>query len=104
MEAGRYVHGVAVHWYLDSLVPPSLSLGATHHLFPEYYLFATEACAGWNPLQRGVMLGSWRRAEQYAHDIIQVGLAPPTEPLRACLLFRYLIINIFFIEKRSSFY
>ena len=74
VHAGRYIHGVAVHWYLDNIVPAELSLGATHHLYPEYYLFGTEACAGWNPLDRGVKLGSWDRAEQYAHDILQVRL------------------------------
>ncbi|CAI5662238.1 unnamed protein product [Oreochromis niloticus] len=71
VHAGRYIHGVAVHWYLDSVVPPGISLGTTHDLYPEYYLFGTEACAGWNPLHKGVMLGSWDRAEQYAHDIIE---------------------------------
>lgn len=70
-EAGRYIHGVAVHWYMDSFVPAAISLGTTHHLFPEYYLFGTEACAGWSPVDRGVKLGSWERAEQYAADIIQ---------------------------------
>lgn len=72
VHAGRYIHGVAVHWYMDSLVPAEMSLGVTHHLYPEYYLFGTEACAGWNPLDRGVKLGSWNRAEQYARDIIEV--------------------------------
>ena len=72
MRAARYIHGVGVHWYLDGLVPAELSLGTTHHLYPEYYLFGTEACAGWSPLDRGVKLGSWDRAEQYAHDIIEV--------------------------------
>lgn len=71
VRAARYVHGVGVHWYLDTVVPAEFSLGTTHHLYPEYYLFGTEACAGWNPLDRGVRLGSWDRAEQYAHDIIQ---------------------------------
>ncbi|CAL8256213.1 unnamed protein product [Boreogadus saida] len=71
VEAGRYIHGVAVHWYLDSLVPAEISLGTTHHLFPEYYLFGTEACAGWSPVDRGVKLGSWERAEQYAASILQ---------------------------------
>ncbi|KAA8591650.1 hypothetical protein FQN60_017024, partial [Etheostoma spectabile] len=71
IHAGRYIHGVAVHWYMDSLVPAEISLGVTHHLYPEYYLFATEACSGWSPLDRGVKLGSWDRAEQYAHDIIE---------------------------------
>lgn len=73
MEAGRYIHGVAVHWYMDDFIPAEISLGTTHHLFPEYYLFGTEACSGWSPVDRGVKLGSWERAEQYAADIIQVG-------------------------------
>jgi len=72
VEAGRYIHGVAVHWYMDGFVPAEISLGTTHHLFPEYYLFGTEACAGYSPVDRGVKLGSWERAEQYAADIIQV--------------------------------
>uniref|UniRef100_A0A667ZSW4 Glucosylceramidase n=2 Tax=Myripristis murdjan TaxID=586833 RepID=A0A667ZSW4_9TELE len=71
VHASKYIHGVAVHWYLDSFVPAELSLGTTHHLYPEYYLFGTEACAGWSPVDRGVKLGSWERAEQYAHDIIE---------------------------------
>ncbi|XP_028985112.1 lysosomal acid glucosylceramidase isoform X2 [Betta splendens] len=70
IHAGRYIHGVAVHWYFDKLVPAEISLGTTHHIYPEYYLFGTEACAGWSPTDRGVKLGSWDRAEQYAHDII----------------------------------
>nr|XP_046254334.1 lysosomal acid glucosylceramidase isoform X3 [Scatophagus argus] len=72
IQAGRYIHGVAVHWYMDSFVPAEISLGVTHHLYPEYYLFGTEACSGWHPLDRGVKLGSWLRAENYAHDIIEV--------------------------------
>lgn len=78
VHAARYVHGVAVHWYLDGLAPAEMTLGATHHLYPEYYLFGTEACGGWSGLDRGVKLGSWRRAEEYAHDIIEV-----REPWRA---------------------
>uniref|UniRef100_A0AAZ3RH18 Glucosylceramidase n=1 Tax=Oncorhynchus tshawytscha TaxID=74940 RepID=A0AAZ3RH18_ONCTS len=76
VRAGRYIHGVGVHWYLDTLVPAELSLGTTHHLYPEYYLFGTEACAGWSPSDRGVRLDSWERAEQYAHSIIQVLYCP----------------------------
>ncbi|KAJ0000455.1 hypothetical protein NQD34_012297 [Periophthalmus magnuspinnatus] len=71
VHAGRYIHGVAVHWYFDGLVPPGPSLGTTHHLYPEYYLFGTEACEGFTPIDRGVKLGSWYRAEQYAHDILE---------------------------------
>lgn len=72
VHAGRYIHGVAVHWYMDSFVPAEISLGVTHHLYPEYYLFATEACTGFSALDRGVKLGSWQTAEQYARDIIEV--------------------------------
>lgn len=72
VHAARYVHGIGVHWYLDRIAPPDITLGTTHHLYPEYFLFATEACSGWNPADRGVRLGSWDRAEDYAHDIIQV--------------------------------
>lgn len=57
---------------MDAFVPAEITLGATHHLYPEYYLFGTEACAGFSPLDRGVKLGSWQRAEQYARDIIEV--------------------------------
>lgn len=72
VNAGRYIHGVAVHWYMDCVVPAEKSLVVTHQLYPEYYLFGTEACSGWNLFDRGVKLGSWDRAEQYAHDIIEV--------------------------------
>ncbi|XP_069041096.1 lysosomal acid glucosylceramidase isoform X2 [Lepisosteus oculatus] len=71
LQAARYVHGIAVHWYLDGLVPADLSLGTTHRLFPEYYLFGSEACVGSMPWDRGVWLGSWERGEQYSHDIMQ---------------------------------
>ncbi|KAE8288843.1 Glucosylceramidase [Larimichthys crocea] len=71
IHAGRYIHGVAVHWYFDHIVPAEISLGTTHHLYPEYYLFGTEACSGFLPTDRGVKLGSWDRAEHYAHDILE---------------------------------
>ncbi|XP_037130368.1 lysosomal acid glucosylceramidase [Syngnathus acus] len=71
IHAGRYIHGVAVHWYMDLLIPAGPTLVTTHQMFPEYYLFGTEACAGWKPADRGVKLGSWQRAEKYAHDILE---------------------------------
>ncbi|XP_030640570.1 lysosomal acid glucosylceramidase [Chanos chanos] len=71
IRVARYVHGVGVHWYYDRFVPADITLATTHHLYPEYYLFATEACAGWTSFDRGVRLGSWKRAEDYAHDIIE---------------------------------
>ena len=40
-----YVSGVAVHWYADWLVPPSV-LDATHYMFPNVPILYTEACTG----------------------------------------------------------
>uniref|UniRef100_UPI00398E5802 lysosomal acid glucosylceramidase n=1 Tax=Pristiophorus japonicus TaxID=55135 RepID=UPI00398E5802 len=71
VRAAQYVHGIGVHWYLDLLIPPDKTLGATHHLFPEYYLFATEACTGYMPWEHTVQLGSWERGAMYSYDIIQ---------------------------------
>ncbi|XP_062848589.1 lysosomal acid glucosylceramidase [Trichomycterus rosablanca] len=71
IHAARYVHGIGVHWYWDKLTPARLTLATTHSLYPEYFLFGTEACSGWSSLDRGVRLGSWERAEDYAHDIIE---------------------------------
>ncbi|XP_076826951.1 lysosomal acid glucosylceramidase [Brachyhypopomus gauderio] len=71
IHAARYVHGIGVHWYWDHFVPAEITLAATHDLYPEYFLFGTEACSGWSALGRGVRLGSWERAEAYAHDIIE---------------------------------
>lgn len=70
-DAYKYVSGIAVHWYEDFLTPV-VALTSTHEKFPEKFLLATEACAG-SLLPFGkVLLGSWERAESYAHDIIQV--------------------------------
>ncbi|KAM3910014.1 LOW QUALITY PROTEIN: lysosomal acid glucosylceramidase-like [Leptodactylus fuscus] len=71
LQAGRYVHGIAVHWYLDFLVPADISLGSTHRLYPDYYLFASEACAGVAPWEKGVRLGCWERGNEYSRRIIE---------------------------------
>ncbi|XP_048881247.1 lysosomal acid glucosylceramidase [Brienomyrus brachyistius] len=71
IQASRYIHGIGVHWYWDPAIPAEISLSTTHHLFPGYYLFGTEACAGFSPGHHGVKLGCWDRAERYAHDIIE---------------------------------
>ncbi|XP_059139427.1 lysosomal acid glucosylceramidase-like [Physella acuta] len=68
-EASRYISGVATHWYLDAVLPYSLLTDA-HNLFPDKFLFATEACEGSMPWQVKVDLGAWDRAASYAHDII----------------------------------
>ncbi|XP_048476283.1 lysosomal acid glucosylceramidase [Rhincodon typus] len=72
VHVAEYVHGIAVHWYLDLLTPADKTLGTTHDLFPEYYLFSTEACTGYLPWEHTVQLGSWERGAMYSHDIIQV--------------------------------
>ncbi|KAG8431733.1 hypothetical protein GDO86_020238, partial [Hymenochirus boettgeri] len=71
LQAARYVHGIAVHWYLDSLVPPDVTLGRTHQLFPDYFLFASEACTGLLPWDKGVRLGCWERGNHYSSKIIE---------------------------------
>ncbi|NXY51700.1 GLCM Glucosylceramidase, partial [Ceuthmochares aereus] len=49
--AARYAAGVGIHWYLDSLVPASRSLGVTHKLFPNHFLLYSEACSGFLALR-----------------------------------------------------
>ncbi|XP_078527693.1 lysosomal acid glucosylceramidase isoform X1 [Lissotriton helveticus] len=71
IHAAKYIHGIAVHWYFDPLVPAGLTLDTTHKLFPDYFLFATEACNGFLPWNRGVQLGSWDRGNKYSHSIIE---------------------------------
>lgn len=80
---------------MDSFVPAKISLGVTHHLYPEYYLFGTEACSGWSQLDRGVKLGSWDRAEQYAHDIIEVRSSWLTHLSSSCSA-RFTLTNMWF--------
>ncbi|KAK2721155.1 hypothetical protein QYM36_003432 [Artemia franciscana] len=69
-EAEQYVSGIAVHWYFDRSTPPSF-LDETHNALPDYFILSTEACAGDNIWEDSVALGSWDRAEDYMHDIIE---------------------------------
>jgi glucosylceramidase len=66
----KYVSGIAVHWYMDSIIPP-IMLDKTHDLFPDKFIFGTEACVGEGP-QQHVIIGSFVRAEEYAQYILQV--------------------------------
>lgn len=84
-EAAKYVHGIAVHWYLDFLAPAKATLGETHRLFPDTMLFASEACVGSKFWEQSVRLGSWDRGVQYSHSIITVS-ARPTPPLHSFLI------------------
>uniref|UniRef100_UPI00358E0EDC lysosomal acid glucosylceramidase isoform X2 n=1 Tax=Myxine glutinosa TaxID=7769 RepID=UPI00358E0EDC len=70
-KAEQYVDGFALHWYLDDFVPASLTLNTTHHLYPNIFLLATEACVSSFPGERPVQLGNWERGERYSHNIIQ---------------------------------
>ncbi|KAK8788544.1 hypothetical protein V5799_021680 [Amblyomma americanum] len=70
-DAAKYVAGVAVHWYTDSVTNAS-RLDETHDAFPDKFILATEACMGDKPwIKEKVELGSWDRAENYSHDILE---------------------------------
>ncbi len=63
------IDGLAVHWYDHSPYDP---LAKTHELAPEKFILATEACTGYAGNEHVPLLGDWKRAELYAHDITQV--------------------------------
>lgn len=70
-EAAKYVAGVAVHWYTDATTEAS-RLDETHDAFPNKFILASEACMGDKPwIKEKVQLGSWDRAENYSHDILE---------------------------------
>ncbi|KAL1469848.1 hypothetical protein MTO96_040832 [Rhipicephalus appendiculatus] len=62
---------LASHWYKNKFVGPSV-LEHVRQRFPEKFILATEACAGYEiTTVNKVKLGSWDRAERYASDIIE---------------------------------
>ncbi|CAL1684507.1 unnamed protein product [Lasius platythorax] len=61
--------GIAVHFYFDNVIVP-YNLGEIKRLFPEKSIIYTEACVGVFEDQK-VILGSWRRGEMYAKNIIE---------------------------------
>ncbi|KAI3380627.1 hypothetical protein SNEBB_001643 [Seison nebaliae] len=65
----NHIYGIAIHWYLDDFVSPSV-LTLTHNLFPNHQLLATEACVGFTHFPKSVILGDWYGAENYASKII----------------------------------
>ncbi|XP_023235439.1 glucosylceramidase-like [Centruroides sculpturatus] len=70
-EARSFVSGIGFHWYWNAISPVK-SLDLTHDAFPDKFLLATEACSGSGIFEKpSVQLGSWKRAEDYAHDIIE---------------------------------
>ncbi|XP_015684399.2 lysosomal acid glucosylceramidase-like, partial [Protobothrops mucrosquamatus] len=70
-QAYRYIHGIGLHWYMDFISPVKDTVDATHRIFPDYFLIATEACAGSFFWERDVILGSWDRGEDYSHSILE---------------------------------
>ncbi|XP_071558000.1 lysosomal acid glucosylceramidase-like isoform X1 [Temnothorax nylanderi] len=70
-KARDIISGTAIHFYFDDLIGPSV-LDEIKQLFPEKSLIYTEACAGaFEEKDRRVMLGSWKRGELYAINIIE---------------------------------
>lgn len=69
-EASQYVSGIAFHWYWNHIRGTRV-LDETHYKHPQKFLFSTEASEGSFSLSKNkVLLGSWSRAANYAHDII----------------------------------
>lgn len=59
-----------MHWYWDQFFSTTL-VEETQRLFPDKILLSTESCAGAAPLMKqGPLLGSWERAEIYAHSYL----------------------------------
>lgn len=69
-DSSKYVAGIGFHWYGNIISPPA-TLDVVHDRHPEKFLLATEATEGSTPLEpQKVVLGSWERGENYAHDIL----------------------------------
>ncbi|KAH0819812.1 hypothetical protein GEV33_002979 [Tenebrio molitor] len=67
-----YVDGIAFHWYMGMVAPPSLMV-QTHKNYPDLFMLSTEACNGFEADSPATSLGSWRRGEFYSTDIMEVG-------------------------------
>lgn len=67
----NYIDGVAIHWYWNKFVPVSV-VRKIHDSYPEKIILSTEACNGDKFYEDKVLLGSWKRGEDYAFDIIEV--------------------------------
>lgn len=50
----RYVDGIGVHWYFNSITPASV-LAKTRQRHPDKFLLSTEACEGSMPWQTKVL-------------------------------------------------
>lgn len=68
-RARDIVSGIAVHFYFDDIIIAH-NLNEIKRLFPEKSILYSEACNGVFDDQK-VILGSWKRGEIYARNIIQ---------------------------------
>lgn len=80
--AASYIDGVGLHWYMNNLLPLSNDYQKLDKAFDmlnkdsdskKKFILGTEACEGYMtgvPGKSGPKLGSWSRAESYAHDIL----------------------------------
>ena len=67
--ASKYAQGTAIHWYDRFHNITKDAITESHNFYPDKFILATEACEG---RQKGVKLGKWSLAENYADDILQV--------------------------------
>jgi glucosylceramidase len=76
-EANSYVDGIGVHWYMSVydtmawLFRPWHNLRETHTKYPDKFILATEACAGYLPWELSPVIGDWFRGEAYGYDIMR---------------------------------
>ncbi|KAJ0412608.1 hypothetical protein ATCC90586_006975 [Pythium insidiosum] len=83
-DAKKFIDGVGVHWYKNfdflffGLGGDFDKLAEFHRRHPDLFILGTEACEGYLPHLIGTGNGAklqdakvaWRRAENYAHDIL----------------------------------
>ena len=95
-EAVKYVSGIAVHWYIDFIYPPS-ALSLTHEDVPELFILYTEACEGYQAWEKPVILGSWQRFESYVKNIVDVSVGCH---ILVIVLYEEIFIKVAFISSR----
>ncbi|KJE95330.1 glucosylceramidase, variant [Capsaspora owczarzaki ATCC 30864] len=70
-DAAQYVNVTGMHWYssANDVLDEFQYLRYAHDKYPNMLLLATEACAGEEVIDRGVVFGSWYRGITYFKDI-----------------------------------
>ncbi|XP_059051837.1 lysosomal acid glucosylceramidase-like [Achroia grisella] len=69
-ECLKYIDGVAVHFYIDTITPPAVFNTITKN-YPDKFIMATEGCKGSLFFEKKVQLGAWDRAVAYFTDILE---------------------------------